>query len=400
MKKRLFSAIFLLGVFFSQTVHATSLNGGITSSNISQKSIWEIFGFSKQFGTKVADFFGYQSLMSSLQSFNFLLTLVFFIAIVSLMFSIAKILKYVNRDNHQGLVNPLKLVPLIMDKNTFEFFDQYCKRNPDGTFECSYTEHLRLQKMGKVSLHSAFLTIGLKISVLLLLFAVNSGYLSAYTGRSSSNYQIFIDSQLQGGGALTSSLSGYGMTASVGDAIASDQTTSNNYQESSGALGIEDEPSVGLTWGNASGLNFGIIDNQSTTYGTHTITLHYNGNAGMDLMLFGTPPTNENDYVIDAIGSTAVSSAPGTEQFGINLVGNTVPANVGADVSPIGSPMQATSQYNQANKYAWGYGDIIATSTERISETIFTVTVIMNIDSTTPSGSYVTNLNYSVVPRF
>lgn len=390
-----------LFALISSNVYATDISGSVTSVHIQEPTIWEMFGFSRYVGAYLANAFGYKSVVTSLHAFNLGLTVLFFILIVSLMYFLMKVMRYVDtKDEKPSFINSLKLVPLIMDKDSFEFFDKYCKRNPDGTFECSYTQHVQLQKWGKFSLHGAFFTIGLKITVILLLFLINSGYLEAFSGRTSANYTIFIDSQMQTGGVLTSSLAGYGMTASVGEPIGSATTESANYTESSGMQGIEDEVSIGLTYANATNLDFGTLDTQSTAYGTHTLTIYYNGNLGADIMLFGSPPTAPGGHVITGIGGANASPTPGTEQFGINLVGNTVPAVVGADVSPLNSALQATTAYNQANKFAWEYGDVIATASDRVHETTFTVTVIMNISELTPAGAYATDLVYTIVPRY
>lgn len=98
--------------------------------------------------------------------------------------------------------------------------------------------------------------------------------------------------------------------------------------------------------------------------------------------------------------SSATASAVGTEQFGINLAANTCAlclplTTFGA--TPVQVPDAsfsfgaAASGYNTANVYKYVNNDVIAESTKSSGQTNFTVSYILNINSTTPSGLYVMN---------
>ena len=103
-------------------------------------------------------------------------------------------------------------------------------------------------------------------------------------------------------------------------------------------------------------------------------------------------------YTIDAM-ATAAASSQGTEQFGINLVDNATP-NVGANPSgsaPIGS---AATGYATADQFKLSSGDTVASASNDINTTTFTVSYIANISSATPAGSYSTTLTYAATANF
>ena len=255
--------------------------------------------------------------------------------------------------------------------------------------------HQKYRLFTKLGLQGAFLAGLLKIFVVIFIFIIQAGYLKAFEGRVGTNYSIFIDSAVSGGGNLASTT--YDMDASFGEAIASSRTSSNSYNEASGVTALTDEPHISFTvdGGLAS---LGVLTNQTTSYNTSTFNVSYNGLSGYDVVLFGTPPTNQAGDVIDPIGGTSDFPTTDTEQFGINLRGNTNPAVVGSD--PTGGLGAVVGQYGIVNKYAFNIGDIVATSTVASSRTDYTATIITNISNVTPAGSYIGTLEFSLVPKF
>jgi hypothetical protein len=86
------------------------------------------------------------------------------------------------------------------------------------------------------------------------------------------------------------------------------------------------------------------------------------------------------------------SSAPGTEQYGINVVANTAPASFGADPAQDPDPTfsfgEAAANYDTANSYRYNSGETIARAIKNSGKTDYTISHIANISSTTPGGSY------------
>ena len=104
------------------------------------------------------------------------------------------------------------------------------------------------------------------------------------------------------------------------------------------------------------------------------------------------PPKNTGGAYTLAPLTGGGTSSPGTEQFGINLVANTSPATFGAN--PVQVPDNTFSfgvvatGYDTPNNYRYNKGDIIAKSLKSTSVTIYTISYLYNISSTTPAGEY------------
>lgn len=211
-------------------------------------------------------------------------------------------------------------------------------------------------------------------------------------GMSSGNYQIWLDT-FDAGGGLTNS-SGFKVDSNLSDFNAS-RSESANFGQSVAFSGIEDEPTVGFSVQSVS-LDFGQLSPLMTRYATHVFSAFTNAKEGYTVRVFGQSLHSE-DYTIEAIGGTAESLALGAEQFGLNLVRNTLPA-LGAD--PAGGIGQAAADYDQINKFAFNEGDIIAYATGYSYQTNFTVTAIVNIADDTPAGAYATVLTYEFIPIF
>lgn len=122
-----------------------------------------------------------------------------------------------------------------------------------------------------------------------------------------------------------------------------------------------------------------------------------NASGGFAITAYGTPPA-AGTSVIDA-PSTPTASQPGTNQFGINLVQNSLPA-VGDDPEGIWANAVPTSGYNQPNKYMYTSGDIVAESPNVSLMKKFTVSYILNSSPTLRAGVYTTTINYIASGRF
>ena len=92
-------------------------------------------------------------------------------------------------------------------------------------------------------------------------------------------------------------------------------------------------------------------------------------------------------------------SSPGTDQFGINLVENTIPA---VGINPEGTFANAvpSADYSIPNKYKYVPGDIIAYSPNVSLMRKFTISYILNSSSSLRAGVYTTTINYIASGRF
>jgi len=167
--------------------------------------------------------------------------------------------------------------------------------------------------------------------------------------------------------------------------------SSTSYTANAGTINPEDEYIEFVV--NASTVNLGIHSVGSTTTGTATFYVKAyvaNGYAVRN----ASPAPRTGSYTMLS-PSSAVASAVGTEQFGINLVANTSPATFGAAAVQVPDSTfsfgAASAGYNTTNVYKYVNGDTIAAATKSTGQTTYTISYIMNIDDTTPGGTYTMN---------
>ena len=153
---------------------------------------------------------------------------------------------------------------------------------------------------------------------------------------------------------------------------------------------------------NAANVDLGVQNISSATTGTATFTVKAYLASGYVVTTISDPPKNAS-YTMANMATTA-ASAPGTEQFGINLRANTSPTTVGAD--PVQLPDasfsfgQVSGGYNVPNQFKYVKNDVIAYSDKSSGITQYTMTYLMNIKTTTPGGTYVMNHNLVATGTF
>ena len=223
--------------------------------------------------------------------------------------------------------------------------------------------------------------------VLLVIFARQ-----ALASATSDHYKIWIDAFSGGGGRLESD--SYKIDSSISSQL-NNPAQSASFKEKPGFSAINGEPTVGFSVQSAT-LNFGELSSGATAYSSHSFSAYTNSKFGYSIKVYGQP-LHTSFYDISAIGNTPQDSAPGTEQFGLNLVNNTVPV---VGLAPFGGIGQPAVNYNTANKYAYHEGDVIAQSVSYTYQTDYTVSVVVNISEETPSGAYGTILTYEFIPVF
>ncbi|MFA5022388.1 MAG: hypothetical protein WC508_04890 [Patescibacteria group bacterium] len=221
--------------------------------------------------------------------------------------------------------------------------------------------------------------------------------LQLWADMSSTNYTIWAD-VFSSGGTEDSSSTNYGLQDTIGESVVlSNTSTSASYGLKAGFR--EMYPDQYLTFAvSATTIDLGNLSTSAASTASHTMTVDTNAAHGFTVSMSGSTLSNGTDD-INAIGAVAAASAPGTNQFGINLAANTSPA-IGASPSgtaPIGS---AVSPYNTANAFAFQSGDTVANSATDINSTVFTVSYIANISSTLSGGTYSTTLTYSATANF
>jgi len=234
--------------------------------------------------------------------------------------------------------------------------------------------------------------------VICLFFALSAGLPANLWARmESTNYIIWAD-VISSGGDEQSTSANYILADSIGEAlILSATSTSVTYGSKAGFREMYPDQYLSFSLSSNS-IDFGQLSRDEVRADSHTMTVDTNATKGFTVTVSGDTLRN-GSYTIQALGTSADFSSPGSEQFGINLVANTSPA-VGANLSgtsPVGS---VVSPYGTTNKFAYTSGSTIAQSTNDINPTTYTISYIANVHVNTEAGSYTATLVYSLLPKF
>lgn len=204
----------------------------------------------------------------------------------------------------------------------------------------------------------------------------------------STNYKL-TESTIGSGGLVNSSSPNYQSNEAIGD-TAIGNSSSSNFQINSGN---KTTPDPALSFGVTSAIaSFGNFDASTTSTATATFAVSDYTSFGYAVQIVGDPPSYAGHTITpmgtDADGGPA-SPQVGTDQFGINLVANTIPTNLGAnpDQGQFGAGV-AAANYNTANKYRYVSGETIATAPKSSGVTNFTISYIVNVGHLDPGGQY------------
>ncbi len=146
----------------------------------------------------------------------------------------------------------------------------------------------------------------------------------------------------------------------------------------------------------------GVLTTESTATRTMVVKVRSWLSEGYIMQITGQPPTYSGRSL--ATPSSPTASAPGTEQFGINAVANTSPISFGAN--PVQQPSsdfsygQVNANYSTANQYMYQSGATVAHSTVASGQTDYTISMIINVADSTPSGLYSTTFSAVIVPMY
>ena len=215
----------------------------------------------------------------------------------------------------------------------------------------------------------------------------------AYAAQSSSTNYSVDEAFFGAGGELNVCSTSYCAKQAAGE-MGVGRTSSTNYSAQSGFNTFR-TPSLtfSVTGGSA---DLGVLSTGATSRTTNTFSVKSYLAGGYVVQTVSDPPTTSGvgSHMLTNLTSQTAASA-GTEQFGINLVANTLPASFGAD--PVQVPDAsfsfgaAASGYNTANVYKYVKGDVVAESLKSSGQTDYTISYIYNISSLTQAGTYAFN---------
>jgi hypothetical protein len=214
---------------------------------------------------------------------------------------------------------------------------------------------------------------------------------------SSSHYQVN-EVEMGSGSALNDCSSHYCAKESAGD-LTVGSASSSNYSARFG-FNTSDTPVLELITEGISD-NMGVIKTDQTGTASMAVKVRDYLSSGYVLEIVGQSMTM-GTHQLDTLTSPSTSQ-PGTEQFGINLVANTMPS-VGAD--PVQQPSSAfsfgnpTGDYGNADEFKYVSGDDVAQSLSSSGETDYTVSFMANVSNVTPAGRYEGSFAAVVVPVY
>lgn len=229
---------------------------------------------------------------------------------------------------------------------------------------------------------------------------------------SSANYKVE-ETYFGSGGNVDANSANYRARQSTG-ALGGGDISSPNYRAVAGFT-TPSEPflEAGVTGAN---VDFGTLSPSATAFassqaGACNCTFYVRSylSSNYTVITGSQPPTSENNKVIAAKSSQGAPGGVGTEEFGINLVANTVPGAIGADPANVPDGTfadgKAATGYQTPNQYKYGVGDVIANSpatvgNQGIGQTNYTVSYIMRINNLTSAGQYTMNHDIIVVATF
>lgn len=232
--------------------------------------------------------------------------------------------------------------------------------------------------------------------VLLTVSVVIGSATSAWAVTSSSpNYQV-TETQF---GSTTKSCSGqYCAQASLGEA------TDGKAVESSTASFediVNNEPLLDVIIEPGES-NLGVLSTEKTATKVTGIKVRsYLISGGYSLQIIGNAPKFEDHFL--KTSTIPEDSVPGVEMFGINVVANTTPTvganpvQVPADQKPFGV---VGDNYKTPNKFMYQSEDVIAKGVTDSGRTDYTISMVVNISSTTPAGKYTGDFTAFVIPSY
>jgi hypothetical protein len=218
-------------------------------------------------------------------------------------------------------------------------------------------------------------------------------YKNALAAPTYSSPSYGVDEVFMGSGGLNdASSANYQGRASLGD-LSVGNTESANYQAYGGFTTTTD-PYISLVVNGAS-TNLGYLSASTASTATATFQVKTYLASGYIVTNGSDAPSytsNGSTHYLSTPLVTPTPSAPGVEQFGINLVANTSPATFGANPVQIPDASysfgQAAANYDTPNVYKYAKGDTIAYSNKSSGYTEYTISYIYNISQATPAGEY------------
>ncbi len=143
-------------------------------------------------------------------------------------------------------------------------------------------------------------------------------------------------------------------------------------------------------------VSFGELSSTTTSLATTQFSGATNDQSGYQVFLNGQTMTSGNNIIPELLVPTA--RATGVSQFGLNMRFNNAPI---VGTNPEGSGTATVSaKYNTSNLFAFGDGDVMASSPISTDFNRFTQSYMVNVSAAQEPGVYATTLLYTAVAAF
>ncbi len=216
---------------------------------------------------------------------------------------------------------------------------------------------------------------------LIALLLTSGVVLAAMT--SGGGYQIWADVISVGGIEQATSSGGFYLDDTLGEVITG-KSSSTNSNMGAGFQEMVKGNILSLSISPAS-LSLGTLSKTSESSATHSLYLECNATSGVSVSFSGGTLAKSGG-TIAPISPGPTASAPGTSQFGFNVIG--------------GSSAAPQAPYNNPTQYAFSGGNLISSAGPMGTQESFTIKYIANISGAEPAGDYSTGITYTALANF
>jgi hypothetical protein len=229
---------------------------------------------------------------------------------------------------------------------------------------------------------------------------------------SSTNYKVE-EVYFGIGGELESTSTNYGSQTS-GGSLGAGSSSSGSYDAESGFFTPSEpflEAGIMATTADLGTLTDSATSSVAAQGGACNCSFYVRTylSSTYSVITASQPPTNPYGDSLDAKAALGVPSVDNSvEEFGINLVDNSSPdvgANPENDPDDTFADGEAATDYNVADQFKYGVGDIIAGSqatpgNQAVGRTNYTISYIAKVSTITPAGLYQMDHDLIVVATF
>ncbi len=211
----------------------------------------------------------------------------------------------------------------------------------------------------------------------------------------SANYRL-VEGNVGTGGLVQSSSNNFVANDATGD-IGVGISNSANYQLAAGSKTPSD-PNLSFVL-NSPTITFPPFSASAASVTTASFSIFNYTSFGYVVQVAGTSPTN-GTHTIPAMTSTGPSQI-GVEQFGLNMVANTSPSNIGSNPDNGGFGFgESAPNYATPNQFRFVNGETIALAPKSSGVTTYTITYLVNVAGLTQGGQYKTDQTLIIVGTY